>query len=322
MGTHEIKSGMTSPETCSLEDPPFDPRMNPPGQHDPVPPPTAAVYPRTAALIQRNCDLEQALKEKDQELNELKLEREKEKEKAHENLAAANKFKEAYLYLHKNYSNLNKAYLNCQRENEILSHKFCNCVDEKFEKIDCRTKFEKECKLLKQKRGETAKLHRKEVEKYKGLLRGRELDIGAREAQIQILEIDLKEAKTDLEKTRDSLREAQDDNAYLRVHVVAEQNRCKLYECRLEMEREKQEAPEGLEERDPNPELSCLVTRKTMKDPVVATDGHTYERTAIVERFQNHSTSPATNEDLGEKGKALLPNLTLRKAVQVDGGGS
>ena len=51
-------------------------------------------------------------------------------------------------------------------------------------------------------------------------------------------------------------------------------------------------------------------------DPVMCSDGHTYERSAIENWFQANTTSatsPMTNERLESRG--LLPNITLRKAI-------
>jgi WD40 repeat protein len=48
-------------------------------------------------------------------------------------------------------------------------------------------------------------------------------------------------------------------------------------------------------------------------DPVVATDGFTYERKSITEWFQKHNTSPTTGEILSNK--SLIPNNTLKRAI-------
>ncbi len=48
-------------------------------------------------------------------------------------------------------------------------------------------------------------------------------------------------------------------------------------------------------------------------DPVVATDGFTYERKSITEWFQKHNTSPSTGEILSNK--SLIPNNTLKRAI-------
>ncbi len=50
-----------------------------------------------------------------------------------------------------------------------------------------------------------------------------------------------------------------------------------------------------------------------MRDPVLCSDGHTYERGAITAWLNNHTTSPKTNEVL--ESKQLLPNFTLRSVI-------
>lgn len=45
----------------------------------------------------------------------------------------------------------------------------------------------------------------------------------------------------------------------------------------------------------------CSITLKVMIDPVMASDGHTYEREAIEQWLQTHDTSPKTNEKLEDK---------------------
>ncbi|CAN0353385.1 unnamed protein product, partial [Ectocarpus sp. 13 AM-2016] len=39
-------------------------------------------------------------------------------------------------------------------------------------------------------------------------------------------------------------------------------------------------------------EFSCPITRELMRDPVIAADGHTYDREAIEMWLRNHDTSP------------------------------
>jgi len=61
-------------------------------------------------------------------------------------------------------------------------------------------------------------------------------------------------------------------------------------------------------------ELCCPITHELLKDPVVAEDGETYERSAIAKWFQQGKTrSPVTNEELA--GTRLVPNLAVRKLV-------
>lgn len=52
-----------------------------------------------------------------------------------------------------------------------------------------------------------------------------------------------------------------------------------------------------------------------MMDPVICSDGHTYENAAIAKWLKSHSTSPKTNLVL--KGKQLIPNHGLRSAIEV-----
>eukprot|EP00501_MAST-03F_sp_TOSAG23-6_P000545 GSMAST32.ASY1.ANO1.566.1 assembled CDS len=54
-------------------------------------------------------------------------------------------------------------------------------------------------------------------------------------------------------------------------------------------------------------DLCCPITLDIYKDPVVAADGHTYERAAILRHFQTKNTSPLTNEVLPNRN--LVPNL-------------
>ena len=60
-----------------------------------------------------------------------------------------------------------------------------------------------------------------------------------------------------------------------------------------------------------NESLICPITGEIMKDPVMALDGHTYEREAISTWFQEHQTSPLTGSHL--ESKTLITNHTLRK---------
>jgi len=62
-------------------------------------------------------------------------------------------------------------------------------------------------------------------------------------------------------------------------------------------------------------ELECPIGYCSMKEPVVATDGHTYERQAIRRWFADgHRTSPMTREPMG--GCTLVKNLLARRVAQ------
>jgi hypothetical protein len=60
--------------------------------------------------------------------------------------------------------------------------------------------------------------------------------------------------------------------------------------------------------------LVCPITQELFMDPVLAEDGHTYERSAITRWFSTGNTrSPVTNEELD--GKKLVSNHVIRKVV-------
>lgn len=56
--------------------------------------------------------------------------------------------------------------------------------------------------------------------------------------------------------------------------------------------------------------FSCEI----MEDPVIASDGITYNRSEIEEWFKKHHTSPKTGEIL--KSKGLIPNISIRNAIE------
>ena len=63
--------------------------------------------------------------------------------------------------------------------------------------------------------------------------------------------------------------------------------------------------------------FNCPITYERMQDPVMAMDGHTYERTAIERWFGENSTnnrvlSPMTGVSMG---LLLIPNHTLRCSI-------
>jgi len=58
---------------------------------------------------------------------------------------------------------------------------------------------------------------------------------------------------------------------------------------------------------------SCLITGQPMREPVVAGDGHTYERNAITRWLQQSDISPLTGAKLPHK--ELVPNYLLISAL-------
>jgi hypothetical protein len=60
-------------------------------------------------------------------------------------------------------------------------------------------------------------------------------------------------------------------------------------------------------------EFFCCITCEVMVDPVIAWDGHTYERDPIARWLQEHSTSPMTGETLPDF--TLRPNHSMRSQI-------
>lgn len=58
----------------------------------------------------------------------------------------------------------------------------------------------------------------------------------------------------------------------------------------------------------------CPITRDLMTDPVICSDGHTYERQAIEEWLKASSRSPKTNQRL--LSRDLIPNHALRSTIE------
>ena len=60
-------------------------------------------------------------------------------------------------------------------------------------------------------------------------------------------------------------------------------------------------------------EYICPITKDVMEDPVVASDGHTYERIAIMQYLENEGKSPITRQEMNES--QLLPNRVLKTVI-------
>ena len=59
----------------------------------------------------------------------------------------------------------------------------------------------------------------------------------------------------------------------------------------------------------------CPITMNVMKDPVVAPDGHSYERAAIVSWLEIHGTSPMTRQPMSVN--SLVRNLNLKQQIEL-----
>jgi hypothetical protein len=60
-------------------------------------------------------------------------------------------------------------------------------------------------------------------------------------------------------------------------------------------------------------DLMCPITHERMKEPVLAADGHTYERCSIEKWMQSHQTSPMTGAPLAHR--YLTQNFVLRRII-------
>ena len=61
-------------------------------------------------------------------------------------------------------------------------------------------------------------------------------------------------------------------------------------------------------------EYLCPITQSVMVDPVLGSDGRTYERSAITEWLRTHNTSPITREVM--TATSLKPNYALRSLIE------
>ena len=59
--------------------------------------------------------------------------------------------------------------------------------------------------------------------------------------------------------------------------------------------------------------MLCPITQELMEDPVIAADGHTYERSAIQRWLQRRQTSPKAGTPL--ESATLFPNHLLRRLI-------
>jgi len=76
------------------------------------------------------------------------------------------------------------------------------------------------------------------------------------------------------------------------------------------------EQPTTTQEEEDNHAFVCPITMCRMVDPVIAMDGHSYERVAIVQWLAKNKRSPMTNEPI--RNKTVVPNFNLRKLIAED----
>lgn len=117
-----------------------------------------------------------------------------------------------------------------------------------------------------------------------------------REAYVNIIEQEEKnvnDLKEKLEKSKDRRADLQ------------------RYSSKLEGVLKRKIRDTSIDEND----LMCPITNELMKDPVIASDGNSYERSAIQKWFKSGKrTSPLTNEPL--VSQKLFPNHRLKSMIQ------
>merc|ERR1711918_281130 len=64
---------------------------------------------------------------------------------------------------------------------------------------------------------------------------------------------------------------------------------------------------------EPGSDLLCPITLTIMEDPVICSDGFSYERNAIEAWLKSNCRSPKTNQILSNK--TLIPNKTLKATI-------
>lgn len=60
-------------------------------------------------------------------------------------------------------------------------------------------------------------------------------------------------------------------------------------------------------------DFKCPISFEIMKDPVIASDGQSYEKSQILKWLKNNDTSPMTGKKLDNKN--VQENITLRKLI-------
>jgi len=62
-------------------------------------------------------------------------------------------------------------------------------------------------------------------------------------------------------------------------------------------------------------EFLCPISNEVMKDPVIACDGHTYERSEIENYLKQHNKSPLTGE--AAEHSFVFPNKAMKKQIEA-----
>jgi hypothetical protein len=92
------------------------------------------------------------------------------------------------------------------------------------------------------------------------------------------------------------------------------QERLAALEAVVAAERQARRASLGLQSVETPHEYFCPITLALMRDPVVVSDGHSYERASIEEVLRVSGVSPRTREPLDPK--IVVPNRALRTRIE------
>ena len=142
----------------------------------------------------------------------------------------------------------------------------------------------------------------KENEEYKAVLqqeiRAKRLQTQAEIAQLQrVMEEDVRKMETQI-KNRQEVFEAQTKRLVQDIECAENQL--------------KGMGVDKPSRSEPPSQLVCPITRELMGDPVIASDGHTYEREAIKKHFEGKVSPLSPMTGLRLNSQNVIPNISIR----------
>jgi len=156
----------------------------------------------------------------------------------------------------------------------------------------------------------------RELQQTKQKLASTEQELASTNLELASTKKELASTKQELQGEIDLLRgktfESMDREALVKRKTDLEDMQRRLDDAilRREVEEEIQEKPSS---------FICPITMSLMKSPVMASDGHSYERDAIQEHIRRqgaNAKSPSTGERLAHHN--LTPNHTLKKSIDEE----
>jgi hypothetical protein len=81
------------------------------------------------------------------------------------------------------------------------------------------------------------------------------------------------------------------------------------------IENENMQIDDDIDYTDTPSDMLCPITCEIMKDPVICSDGNTYERKAIERWLLTNNKSPSTNLPL--INKTLIPNVFAKRVIET-----